>query len=161
MSVEITEADEIVEMERRFVESAWNRGDVSVIDETHSSELIVHWNAEATDREGLKEYIRTVRRAFPDFHMAIDFVHASEDMVTVGCSASGTHTRRFMGLPPTNKFIHVTGMWTHRIEDGEVVEGWTSMNEMDMLRQLGLVFPRDLITIPRLYLRQAIRAIRR
>ena len=151
----------MVEIERRFVEEAWNRGRTEVIEEHHSEDLVVHWNTAFHDRAGLQAYIRSVRRAFPDFHMAIDFVNATEDMITVGFAANGTHTRRFLGIPATGRLVHFTGMWTHRIEDGEIVEGWTSFNGQDILAQLGLTFPRALVAIPGLYLRRAIRSIRR
>lgn len=148
-------------MERRFVEEAWNRGMMDVVDETHSSGLIVHWAPDYRDLAGLKRYIRSVRRAFPDFHMAIDFTVVGEDKITVGFTATGTHTRRFMGIPATNRLVHITGMWTHRMEDGEVVEGWTSFNGQDMLKQMGLTFPRVLVTLPSIYTKRAIGAIRK
>ena len=66
-----------------------------------------------------------------------------------------------MGIPPTNRLVHMTGSWTHRYEEGAVVETWISYNGQDLLEQLGLTFPRAAIAIPALYLRRAIRAIRR
>ena len=161
MSIELSEKDEMVEMERRFVEEAFNRGLLDVVDETHSSATMIHWSPDYNDVAGLKAWIRSVRRAFPDFHMAIDFTVVEEDTITVGFTATGTHTRRFMGIPATNRLVHITGMWTHRVEDGEIVEGWVSFNGHDMLQQLGLTFPRALVTIPSIYAKRAAKWARK
>lgn len=148
-------------MERRFVEEAWNRGNLEVIDESHDPDLVIHWIPGANDVDGLKEYIQSIRRAFPDFHMAIDFVTASDDTVTVGFTANGTHTRRFMGVPATNRLVHINGIWTHRIEDGTIVEGWTSFNGHDVLQQLGLRLPGAMVRMPLLYARRLVQTLRR
>ena len=84
MSVVITESNELLETERRFVEEAWNRGNLDVVEEMHGENLVVHWHPDIHSVEDLETYIRDVRQAFPDFHMAIDVTVLGEDMVTVG-----------------------------------------------------------------------------
>jgi steroid delta-isomerase-like uncharacterized protein len=158
-----TTADPIEEMkatERRFVEGAWNRGDLSSLDETHGENLVVHWNRDFTNLFELREFIAEVREAFPDFHIHTEFEIAEDDTVTVGFTATGTHERPFRGVPATGRRVRFSGTWTHRFEDGRIVEGWTAWDDAEIARQLGVDFPRVLVTLPMLYGRRLVAAIR-
>jgi predicted ester cyclase len=90
--------------------------------------------------------MRDVFDGFPDYEMRIEFVLADDDLVTVGFTGHGTHEGEFMGIPPgeTPASIRPTpGHMTMRIEDGRVVEGWSTWDALGLLQELGVV-PEDL-----------------
>ena len=50
-----------------------------------------------------------------------------------------THTGEFRGIQATGKRIMITGIGIFRFSDeGKVVESWDSMDQLGMLRQLGV-----------------------
>lgn len=127
----------------RTVEEAWNRGNLSVVDE-HLSPDYIHHNLPRGmphDREGYKQTIRMHRQAFPDFHLTIEDVVAEGDKVVLRFKWSGTHKGEYLGIPPTGKQITVTAICIHRIEGGKVVEQWAEVNVMGMMQQLGVLPP--------------------
>ena len=65
MAATVGTQEEIMEVERHFVEEAWNRGNLDFVDETHRNDLVVHWSRDMTNRPELTEFIRTCRTAFP------------------------------------------------------------------------------------------------
>ncbi len=44
-----------------------------------------------------------------------------------------------MGIPPTEKKIQITGIALVRIEGGRIAEEWTEMDNLGMLRQIGVI----------------------
>ena len=56
------------------------------------------------------------RVAFPEIHVAVEDVITDGDKVVVRLTFSGTHTSPLMGIPPTGKFVTITGIAIDRIE---------------------------------------------
>jgi predicted ester cyclase len=44
-----------------------------------------------------------------------------------------------MNIAPTGKKVTVKGMDFYRIKDGSIAEHWDSVDELSLMRQLGLV----------------------
>jgi len=151
---------ERAEIERRFVDEVWNHGDLAVVDEIHAPGGHIHWSPGFANVAELKDFVEEVRTGFPDFHMTVEFVLEDDDMVTVGYTASGTNRGPMGGLPPTGKFVRFGGLWTHRYEDDTVVEGWATWDQLGINEQLGLTFPRVLLTLPTMLARRLVEAIR-
>lgn len=85
--------------------------------------------------------MRMVRSAFPDLAVTTEDLIAEDDRVLTRYTLEGTHEGEFMGIEPTGAEVEVEGMSIGRIEDGKVVEGWTNMDVLGMLVQLGVVEP--------------------
>lgn len=137
------------EIARRFVNEVWNDQDLDVVDELYSPDYVGHWfqpgGADA-DRGTLKGFIHEVHEGFPDYRMDIEFIHAEDDLVTVGFTSEGTHEGEFMGIPPGDADTAgrpIPGHVTSRIDDGTVVEGWATWDALGLLQGLGVI-PEDL-----------------
>lgn len=134
------------EIARRYIREVWNEGDLALIDELFSPSYVGHWfemDGSDADRAALREFIRTMREAFPDFEGTIEFLLADEDYVTIGITATGTHDGEFMGVPPTGATLRdMPAHITHRMEDGQIVEGWATWDALGMMQTLG-VLPED------------------
>src|SRR5579871_1511723 len=97
------------ELVRRLIEEGFNQGDLDVVDELVSPDMIEHQSfgpGHAPGGTGVKAVIASLRRAFPDFHLAIDDLTVDEDTVWLRMSASGTNDGSFMGNPPTGRTMH-------------------------------------------------------
>lgn len=88
--------------------------------------------------EGYEEMFATMRRAFPDLHIEVEHVMATDDEIAFAYTITGTHLGELMGHSPTGKTVSYRGMQISRFADGKMVERWGSSDELGMLRQLGL-----------------------
>jgi predicted ester cyclase len=80
-----------------------------------------------------------IRDAFPDWHSDLDALYAEDDIVVERFTASGTHTGEIFGLPASKTVCSLGGINIFRVHDGKIVERWGRVDELGMLRQLGVV----------------------
>lgn len=90
---------------------------------------------------GLKEMMAMVDTGFSDFNYAVEDVIAEGDKVVIRISESGVHTGELLGIPPTGKSFHNTGIHIMRIDNGKIVEHWREQDTMGVMQQLGVVPP--------------------
>lgn len=128
-------------MDRHFYEQAWNQGNLDVIDELTASDFVGHATpaGEIAGPDGVKQYIATMREAFPDVEFTIEDQIAEGDRVVTRWTASGTHQGEFAGIPPTGKQAEVSGIAITRVAGGKFVEGWTNWGVYGLLQQLGAI----------------------
>jgi predicted ester cyclase len=90
--------------------------------------------------EGMRQAAVMFRAALPDWHSDLDQLVQEDDIVVERFTASGTHTgAELMGVPATGRTIVLAGINVFRIADGRIVERWGRLDELGLLRQLGLV----------------------
>ncbi|NBR28050.1 MAG: hypothetical protein EBT83_06505 [Betaproteobacteria bacterium] len=82
-----------------------------------------------------------LRDAFPDRVDVMEQVIADGDRVGLLFRVTGTHTGAFFGIPPTGRRIDVYEIAWLVIKDGQMVEGWFMMDEIALLKQLGVKLP--------------------
>ena len=68
----------------------------------------------------------------------MDQLIAETDIVVERFTASGTHRGDLMGVPPTGRVLVLKGMQMFRIENDTIVERWGRLDEVGLMRQLGL-----------------------
>jgi hypothetical protein len=61
------------------------------------------------------------------------------DLVVTRWTTKGTHRGKYQGHEPTGKKMTVTGIAIERIVNGQIVEGWMEKDNLDQMRQLGLM----------------------
>ena len=94
----------------------------------------------APTKDGVLEFFRMYRAAFPDLRMDPEDVLASGGKVVARVRATGTHQGEFMGMPPTGKSIDVQLIDILRFDDdGLAREHWGVVDLMAMMQQLGVV----------------------
>jgi predicted ester cyclase len=124
---------------RRFIEQV-NRKNMAVLDETTSHGFVQHSIMPVgPGRQGLKDFYKSFRGAFPDFQFTIDDMIAEGDQVAVRMTCRYTHKGEFMGIAPTGKAVVVTKMDIFRVVNGKVVEHWDAVDRLGLLQQLGVV----------------------
>ncbi|WP_255168229.1 ester cyclase [Natrononativus amylolyticus] len=137
---------EMIELVRRDPEEVWTEGSVGVIDEIFAESFVLHYPsspAEPRDREEYREYVETFRSAFTDLTYAVDDVIADGDTAALRYTATGTHDGELLGVEPTGERVSVPGMEMYRVENGEIVEMWTSYDALGLFRQLGVLPPLE------------------
>jgi steroid delta-isomerase-like uncharacterized protein len=79
------------------------------------------------------------RSAFSDIEDIVEDMIGEGDRVATRWTLRVTHTGEFRGIPATGKRITITGIGIFRFsEEGKVVESWDSLDQLGMLRQLGV-----------------------
>ena len=126
---------------RRFME-AYNNRNMDIFDELVAEDYIGHV-FEQKGREYLKQLFTMAFEAFPDWYEAIEDLIAEDDKVWVRVKATGTHTGEWnlfgAKLPPTGKKTTVMMVFIWRIADGKLAEGWEVDDNLEFLKQLGVV----------------------
>ena len=78
-------------------------------------------------------------KAFPDFHETIGDIIAEGDKVWARITFTGTHSGEWMGIAPTGKKITTEMVDIFRIVNGKLVEYRDVNNNLDFLKQLGII----------------------
>jgi steroid delta-isomerase-like uncharacterized protein len=126
---------------QRFVEEAFNKGNVDVANEVYASTFIAH---DPTIPEGqgspeqVKQFVNTYLGAFPDGHTTVEDLISDGEKVAYRWTFRGTHQGELLGIPPTGKQVTITGITINRVSQGKVEEQWNSFDQLGMLQQLGV-----------------------
>jgi steroid delta-isomerase-like uncharacterized protein len=126
---------------QRFIDEALNKGDLSVVDDSYSQDLIDndggHPHLGRGWEEGRNE-IMMYRTGFPDIHQTIHDMIVEDDRVAHRWTTTGTHTGVFLGIKPTGKKVEIKGMTVSRFgPDGKIHEIWNFHDRLAFLEQLG------------------------
>ena len=123
-----------------YVEIIWNNKDVDSLNKFFSSNFVRNVNNidMASDNSELAANIHNLFIAFPDLHLTIDHIKASEEMVLIDFNIKGTNTGPYGDLGVTGKKVDVNGL--SRIdfdENGKIIHETIYYNELSLLQQLG------------------------
>ena len=123
---------------RRYYEELWNRWDLPLADKLIDAAIAFRGSlgVSVQGREGFKEYMRAVRRAFPDFHNAIEDLIAEGDRVVAWLTYTGTHQGELFGIGATGRRVSYAGVAIFRITEDCIVEGWVLGDVHGLVRQL-------------------------
>ena len=85
------QAESCKELVRRYYEELWNRWDLALADALIAESVIFRGSLgiSVQGREGFREYMQTVRAAFPDFHNRIEELIAEDDKVAALLTYTG------------------------------------------------------------------------
>jgi steroid delta-isomerase-like uncharacterized protein len=123
---------------RRYYEALWNHWEFAQADELIAEGIAFRGSLGQTvqGREGFKEYMRTVRRAFPDFHNRLEELVAEGDRVVARLTYTGTHAGELLGIPPTGRRVSYAGVALFRVASGQIAEGWVLGDLYGLVAQL-------------------------
>ena len=119
-----------------------NAGDIDGFGELLAEDVVEHeeFPGIPPTKEGILQFFRMYRAAFPDLRMEPEDIIASGDKVVARVRATGTNDGEFMGMPATGRSIDVDLIDIVRFgDDGLAREHWGVLDSMTMMQQLGLV----------------------
>ena len=134
-------SQENIATSRRFIEEAFNQGNLDVIDELSGDGFVDHDPMMGDqDVDAVKQTIGTYRDAFPDIHITIEDIFDAGDKVVYRWTGQGTFENEMMGLQPTHEQGDpVKGITIDRYEGGKVVETWTQWDTLTFMRDIGAI----------------------
>jgi predicted ester cyclase len=134
-------AEDIKAIGRRIPLEVFVQGRFDVVDEVVAPDSREHGGLPPgvpPGREGLKAIARATRSAFPDLKCTIDLQVAEGDLVASKITYTGTMKGELWGMPATGKQATWTESHFVRIKDGKATDHWGDIDQLGMLRQLGL-----------------------
>jgi steroid delta-isomerase-like uncharacterized protein len=128
-------------MAQRWFAEVMNEGKEEVIDELCAENFVDHDPLPGTspDRQGIHDFVKQVRAAFPDIEMTADDILVEGDGLAVRSTVRGTHQGEFMGVPASGKKVEVSNYDFVRFENDQVVEHWGTIDSAALMEQIGAV----------------------
>ena len=122
---------------RRYFQKI-DEGDLTVIDDFVAPDFVDHSTSPGSspDRDGLKQGAAGFLAAVPDGYHKVEDLVAEGDRVVARVRGYGTHLGELMGVPATGKMVTATGIVIWRIADGKIVERWSVLDALGLMRQL-------------------------
>jgi predicted ester cyclase len=130
---------------RRFIEEVWNKGNLDVIEEISSPNIIFHSPPGTLPGwESVKQVIGSFQAAFPDVCLTVEDQIAERDRTVTRLMITGTHRGPFHSLGktlmPTGKRISVQVIDIFRHDaNGQLAECWSGFDMFGMLRQIDAI----------------------
>ena len=89
-----------------------------------------------TNKEGFKQFIYLLWKAFPDIKIMFEDIIIEGNKVACRYNLTGTHKGEFMDLQPTDKQFKVKGMTVFSFRDTKCIERWNLVDMMSLMEQL-------------------------
>ncbi|AUG76719.1 ester cyclase [Kitasatospora sp. MMS16-BH015] len=124
-----------------FIDALFTEGDLSAVDDYLAEEFVNHDPplGASADREGMRAAAAMFRAACPDWHSDQHLLIGEDDLVVEHFTASGVHRGTLLGVPATGRTLELAGINIFRVRDGRITERWGRLDELGLLRGLGLV----------------------
>jgi steroid delta-isomerase-like uncharacterized protein len=141
--VEYLMSEENKALERRMYEEIYNKKNMAAIEQFCATDWVCHPPVPGMPPglAGMKQWHTLMINAFPDMQVKLEDMLAEGDKIACRWTASATHKGEFMGMPPTNKQVTITGLHIDRIAGGKIVETWNYSDMMGAMQQLGMKPP--------------------
>jgi steroid delta-isomerase-like uncharacterized protein len=134
-------AQDYAETVRRFVEEAFNQGDLDVIEELYADRFVTHEpgtpQAERTP-DDVKQFVSAYRSAFPDGRSTFDEAIVQGDRLAYRWTFRGTHEGDLLGIAATGKQADIWGVTFLRFENDKVAEQWNGWDMLGLMQRLGV-----------------------
>ena len=90
-------------------------------------------------REGVRQNLEGLIKAFPDLRIEIEQILASGDSVVTRMRATGTHQGSFAGIAATGKSMSMQACSVVEIRNGKAVRGRLYADNATLFQQLGVL----------------------
>jgi len=94
-------------------------------------------------RDGIRGLWEEFLDGFPDLKSTVLDTISEGNKVVLRWRIEGTHTREFLGVPPSGNEITLDVTVIFRIENGQLVEAWDQWDRLGLMRQIGGNWPED------------------
>ena len=118
--------------------SAWGEGDFDAFGSMLAPGYVRYTKTGTEDADTLRRAIEASQAAFPDLEVEILDTVEQGDMVAIRWRSRGTHTGSFMGVPPTDRMVTVTGASFCRFENDLLAEERVVWDPRELLNAMNI-----------------------
>ena len=124
-----------------FLDRVLTGGDIDATGDYFEQDMVeeVPFPGQGPGLDGLKNTLIAIRAAFPDSRWTAEEQLAEGDKVLTRFVWTGTHQGEFLGIPPTQRPIHVWGMVIDRFAGEKFMSTRILMDTFGMMMQLGVI----------------------
>ena len=127
---------------RRYLEDAWAKGNISMIDELVSADfsfsVTPFISKELIGPEKAKRVASFVRNVFPDLRIEILQEIATDENVVIFWKSEGTYLGEWEeGIKPTGKLVEWKGISIYSMQAGKITKEEVLEDGLGLLYQLG------------------------
>jgi predicted ester cyclase len=115
-----------------------NAGDVDRLGEVFPEDYMQH-NQAGSGLQAAKDFVRTIRGAFPDGVLTLEDVIEAGDKVVARTRWRATHQGELFGVPATGRPVDFGVIDIYRVQDGQLVEHWDEADTLGLMQQLGAI----------------------
>jgi steroid delta-isomerase-like uncharacterized protein len=127
----------------KFYSKVWdeviNEGKIAVLDTAYAKDVVLHNVPETKGAANAKAYYANYVTGFSDREFTVKETFAQGNKLTKYWVFKGKHTGDFFGIPATGKTISVEGCTIATIINGKITEERDFFDNLEFLRQLGLM----------------------
>jgi steroid delta-isomerase-like uncharacterized protein len=147
---ELERSDASKDLVRRHFEEIWNERNLDACDELMAEDFIENAAApfapsapgKVQGPSAMRATVEWLVSQFPDIHMQIESIIAERDLVAARVLSTGTNLGTVDGAPPpTGKCFAARQSHWFRIADRQLVEHWSTRDDLSTMLQLGLIQP--------------------
>ena len=118
---------------RKWID-AWIANDLGALDEVFARDYRV--NETLVGVEGVKQAVQFLHAVLSDISAELNEIVAEADKVVIRWTIRGRHTGDFMGIPPTDKELELTGINIYQIVDRKIHANHEQTNISEVLQKL-------------------------
>ena len=127
---------------RRFYEECLNQNRPELIPELFTANPTIHSSAgDATGLPAIRQTVDRVHAMFPGGHFIVEDIVVNGDKAAARWTMTAINTAPIAGVPPTGKPITQKAVVFYRFENGKIAEFWAQMDQLGVLRQIGVPLP--------------------
>ena len=89
--------------------------------------------------EELIGHIMAFETPFPSYELEAEEMIQEGDKISVIGRFKGIHKGELMGIPPTGKKVDMSFSVIYQVEYDKIVKSWLFIDQMELMRQLGLM----------------------
>ena len=147
---------------RDYFEKVYNQKRLDLVDPMMTDDVVRHNMAHPTEHptgtaaphnaDDAALIRETVMTTFPDFHITVDDMRASGDMVAAMTTATGTQKGAYrvsggVMVPASGRAMQYTGISFYRIRCNQIAEIWALSDNLTLLRQIGSLSNGEIASI--------------
>lgn len=132
-------AKENISYYSRVWEVAINEGRTNILDSAYVENAVLHTVPEVKGKANARAYYENFVTGFSDRKFIIKEIFADGDKLVKHWEFKGKHSGPFFGIPATGKSISVIGCTIAKMKDGKIVEEQDFMDNLDFMKQLGII----------------------
>jgi len=143
--VALEQADNQLADNLAMYEAVWydiiNKREIDKINATSFDEnvILVADTENIVGIEGFKGYYQNYLTGFSDISFTIVDVFGQGDKIVKQWNFKGTHTGNFFGIQASGKTVDIDGVTLVLMKDGKIAQERDFLDNLDFLRQLGLI----------------------
>ena len=119
-----------------FFEEVYNKRNFDYIIKYFSNNYYEHRDDGArTNREAL-DITKMACEIFPDLKVVVEDIIEENDLIAIRLTFSGTHSKSYIDIEATSKFIKWEAMEFFKLKNGIIVESWGSWPNHDILMMI-------------------------